>query len=247
MTTDPRESVNASTGSIQVRQFPALLGGNPAALKDWATNWQMSRVLVCVAVIVAGAGLYGAAMGYWRSPVQAGYNLVKFPFVLLATALGNALINGMLAPLLGLNIPLRQSLVLVLMSFTIAAAILGSFAPIAFFLIWNTPSLAGQRENSWATYNFVQITQVVLIAFAGLAANIRLLRLLHALSGGHRVAGRVLCAWLAGNLFLGSQLCWILRPFIGSPGLPVEFLRPNAFQGNFYETVFRAIGHLLLS
>ena len=239
--------VNAQTATIQVRQFPILLGGTPSALKDWAKNCQTSRVLLCMALIFAGTGLYGAAMGYWRSPVQAGYNLVKFPLVILATALGNALLNGMLAPLLGLNLRFRESFVLVLMSFTIAAAILGSFAPIVFFIILNTPSLAGQTEISWATYNFVQLTQVVIIAFAGVAANVRLLHLLEMLSGGQRIARRVLCAWLACNLFLGSQLCWIFRPFIGSPGLPVEFLRPHAFQGNFYETVFRAIGHLLSS
>ena len=237
--------MSTATADFQVRQIPVLLGGRPDALKDWAASWETSRLIGYALVIFAGAGLYGAAMGNWRSPVQAGYNLLKFPLVILATALGNALINGMLAPLLGLNLRFRQSLMLVLMSFTIAAAILGSFAPIAFFIIWNTPSLARQTEISWATYNFVQLTQVVIIAFAGVTANLRLLRLLRALSGGHRVARKVLCAWLVGNLFLGSKLCWILRPFIGSPGLPVEFLRPNAFQGNFYETVFGAIGHLL--
>jgi hypothetical protein len=93
----------------------------------------------------------------------------------------------------------------------------------------------------------VLLTQVILIAFAGVTANVRLLRLLEALSGSGRVARRVLVAWLAGNLFLGSQLCWILRPFIGSPGLPVQFIRPDAFHGNFYESVFRAIAHLLSS
>ena len=239
--------MNTATNNFEVRQIPVLLGGRPDALKDWAAHGQKSRVLLCVAVIFAGAGLYGAAMGYWRSPVQAGYNLVKFPLVVFATALGNALLNGMLAPLLGLNLRFQQSLMLVLMSFTIAAAIVGSFAPIVFFIVCNTPPLAGQKEISWLPYHFVQLTQVVIIAFAGVAANVRLLRLLRLLSGGPRVARRVLCAWLAGNLFLGSQLCWILRPFIGSPALPVEFLRPNAFQGNFYETVFRAIGRLLSS
>jgi len=239
--------MNAPTATIRIRQFPVLLGGNPAALKDWAANWQTSRLLVCVGVIFVGAGLYGAAMGYWRAPVQAGYNLIKFPLVILATTLGTSLINGMLAPLLGLNLPFRQSLMLVLMSFTIAAAILGSFAPIVFFIVWNTPPLAGQTEIPWATYNFVQLIQVVIIAFAGVTANARLFRVLQAVSGSERVARKVLFAWLAANLFLGSQLCWILRPFIGSPGLPVEFLRDNAFQGNFYETVFRAIGHLLSS
>jgi len=223
-----------------------LLGGNPTALKDWA-HWEKSRVLGYVAVICTGAGLYGAAMGYWRSPVQASYNLIKFPLVILATTLGNALINGMIAPLLGLNLGFRQSVMLVLMSFTIAAAILGSFAPIVFFIVWNTPSLAGQVEVPWATYNFVQLTQVVIIAFAGVVANLRLFRLLQSLSRSDRVARKIVFAWLVSNLFLGSQLCWILRPFIGSPVLPVEFLRPTAFQGNFYETVIGAIGRLITS
>src|SRR5438034_1758275 len=239
--------VSAAPADFRIRQLPALLGGNPDTLREWAGRWDFRRVLGYLAVIFVGAGLYGAAMGYWRSPVQAGYNLVKFPLIILMTTLGNALINGMLAPLLGLDLRFRQSFMLVLMSFTIAAAILGSFAPIVFFIIWNTPSLAGQTVISTATYNFVQLAQVVIIAFAGVTANVRLLRLLQVLSGGHRVARRVLCAWLAGNLFLGSQLCWILRPFIGSPGLPVEFLRPNALQGNFYETILRAFLNLISS
>jgi hypothetical protein len=236
-----------ATVTANVGQLPDLLRGNPDALKDWAHRWQGTRVLGYVAVILVGAGLYGAAMGWWRSPAQAGYNVIKFPLVILATTLGNALVNGMLAPLLGLNLRFRQSLMLVLMSFTIAAAILGSFAPIVFFIIWNTPSLAGQAQVPWAAYNFVQLTQVVIIAFAGIAANARLLRSLEALSGSRHVARRVLFAWLAGNLFLGSQLCWILRPFIGSPGLPVEFLRQNALQGNFYETILRAFLNLISS
>jgi hypothetical protein len=33
-------------------------------------------------------------------------------------------------------------------------------------------------------------------------------------------------------------LSWILRPFIGSPDLPLQFLRPDALHGNFYENVF---------
>lgn len=93
-------------------------------------------------------------------------------------------------------------------------------------------------------YSFMQLTNVTAIAFAGITANLRLKRLLEQLGGSVAVGRRVLFAWLAGNLLLGSQLSWILRPFIGSPGLPVEFLRPNAFHGNFYETVFTALKNL---
>jgi len=89
------------------------------------------------------------------------------------------------------------------------------------------------------------VLQVVVISFAGITANVRLVQLLRRLSGKRAIAHRILFAWLAGNLFFGSQLIWILRPFIGSPGLAVEFLRKDAFHGNFYETVWRSIVHLI--
>ena len=79
----------------------------------------------------------------------------------------------------------------------------------------------------------------------GIVANLRLVQLLRRLSANTASAHRVLFAWLAGNFFFGSQLTWILRPFIGSPGLPVEFLRKEAFHGNFYETVFRSLAYLI--
>jgi hypothetical protein len=195
---------------------------------------------------VAGAGLYGAAMGWWRDPMQALYTATKFPLIILLTATGNALLNAMLAPLLGLNIPFRQSFLAILMSFAIASAILGSFAPIVAFIIWNAPPLTPNAWQSNGTYSFILLTFVVVIAFGGIAANLRLLRLLKRLGGRKIVAWRVLFAWLAGNLFFGAQLSWILRPFIGSPGLPVEFLRATAFKGNFYETIFYTVRKLLL-
>jgi len=193
-------------------------------------------------LILIGAGLYGAAMGYWRAPLQAVFVAAKFPLIILLTTVGNALLNGMLAPLLGLNIPFRQSCLAILLSFTIASAILGSFSPLVAFVIWNAPAMSalGAKFSS-GPYSFIQLTHVAIIAFAGLIANLRLMQLLRSLTRDAEVARRALVAWLVGNLFLGSQLSWILRPFIGSPGLPVEFLRATAFKGNFYETVFRSL------
>ena len=69
----------------------------------------------------------------------------------------------------------------------------------------------------------------------------RLFQLLAQLGGSRTVARRVLFAWLAVNLFLGSQLSWTLRPFIGSPLLPVEFFRAAALHGNFYENIFHSL------
>ena len=184
-------------------------------------------------------------MGCWRAPSQALFVAIKFPLIILLTTAGNALLHAMLAPLLGLRISLHQSLSAVLLSFTIAAALLASFSPLVFFLVWNCPPMSPSSVAGRLNYNLILLLHVGLIALSGCIANLRLASLLAELSGNATVARRVLVAWLAGNFFLGSQVSWILRPFIGSPDLAVQFLRHNALQGNFYETVFSSFIHVL--
>ena len=213
-------------------------------ISDWSRSWVTRRFALQVAVIILGAGLYGAAMGWWRAPQQALYVAIKFPLIILLVTGGNTLINGMFAPLLGLDIRFRQSFSAIVMSFTVTSAILGAFSPIMAFLVWNAPAMSPQTSHNPA-YNFILLANVAVIGLAGVVGNARLFQLLFRLGGNRAVAWRVIVAWLAGNLFLGSQLTWILRPFIGSPTLPVEFLRQNALPGNFYEAVFRSLHQIL--
>jgi hypothetical protein len=236
--------MEAISTTADFRQITVLLRGEVEPINRWIQQWNAARALLYVGVIVAGAGLYGAAVGYWRDPQQALYTAIKLPLIILLTTLGNGLLNGMLAPLLGLNLGFRQSLQAVLMSFTIAGTILGAFSPVVFFLIWNVPLMSSKVAGA---YDFIMLINVGMVAFAGMASNLRLGQLLLRLSGSAVISRRVLFAWLAGNLFLGSQLSWILRPFIGAPGLPVQFLRGDAFSGNFYETFFRTIKYLFFS
>jgi len=237
--------MNGLSANLDFRQIGVLLRGEPTEVGAWLRRWSSRRLVLYAAVIVVGAGCYGAAMGSWRALLQAVYTGLKFPLVILLTTLGNGLLNGMLAPLLGLNIGFRQSLMIVSMSFTIASTILGSFSPLMLFLIWNTPLITGPWSAVSSAYCFMQLATVVMIAFAGVAGNLKLVPLLRQLSGSSAVAWRVLFAWLAVNLLLGSQLCWNLRPFIGDPKIPVEFFTSHAFEGNFFEAVFRAAGHFL--
>ena len=226
------------------RDFGTLLSGEAGTLADWSGRFDSRRFALHIAIIIVGAGLYGASMGWWRAPLQGIYVGIKFPLIILLTAGGNALLNAMLAPLLGLNITLRQSLLAVLMSFAITSAILGAFSPLLGFVVWNAPPMSDDVKHT-ATYALIKLLHVVVIAFAGIAGNVRLFQLLTQLGGSKSVASRVLFAWLAVNLFLGSQLTWIARPFIGAPGLPVAFLRENALKGNFYENVFITVDWLV--
>ncbi|HEY4414825.1 MAG TPA: hypothetical protein VGO57_03950 [Verrucomicrobiae bacterium] len=232
------ESLNSSWLDIA-----PLLRGEVDLVARWSAGWDRRWLLFQIVIIIVGAGSYGAAMGWWRDPQQAFYVAIKFPLIILLTTFGNALLNAMLAPLLGLNSPFRQSFSAIVMSNTVTAVILGAFSPLIFFLAWNAPAMSASAVSGTA-YNFILLTHVAVIALAGTAGNLRLLQLLTRLAPGPMIARRVLCAWLAGNFLLGSQLSWILRPFIGSPSLPVQFIRPDSLRGNFYETVFNTLRHL---
>jgi len=231
-----------STATDTPNELRLLLRGESEVIAGWTERLEARRLAYQLAVIILGAGAYGAAIGWWRDPQQALYVAIKFPSIILLTVIGNALINGMLAPLLGLNVSFRQSFSAIVMSFVVVSAILGSFSPVFAFMVWNA---SGLGSGSGATYDFILLANVAMIALAGITGNVRLFQLLVRLGGSRAVACRALFAWLAGNLFLGSQLSWNLRPFIGSPGLPVQFLRPDAFHGNFYEAVFRSFMQIL--
>jgi hypothetical protein len=207
-------------------------------------EWRGTRAALYAGIIIAGAAAFGMAVGLWRDPLQAVYTAIKFPIILLLTTLGNGLLNGLLAPLLGTNIGFRQSLLAVLMSFTIASAVLGALSPLVAYLIWNAPPLSAASADSRATHSLILITVVAVIALAGTVANLRLLQLLRQLSGSPSSARRTMFAWLTGNLLLGSQISWVLRPFVGSPNLPVQFMRSDAWQGNFFESVSRSLQRL---
>jgi hypothetical protein len=230
------------TASITTLDLPVLLRGEPDGLQLGVEEFRPRQLALYLTVIVLGAGAFGAAMGWWRAPLQAFYTALKLPLAILLTTLGNALLNALLAPLFGLNLRFHQTVLAVLMTGTIACAVLGALSPLLFFVIWNTPTNVSQATS--VAYNTVQLLEVAIVAFAGIAANIRLLQLLTHYSERRLSAMKVLFGWLAGNLFLGTQLCWIMRPFIGSPGLPVQFFRPDAFRGNFFESVWWSLSRI---
>jgi hypothetical protein len=234
-----------------MRTFPTHLNAvdyflrvEPDGLGAWLVRRDSRLVWFCILAVLVGAAPYGAVIGWWWSPLQAFYVAIKLPLLVLLTSLGNGLLNGMLAPLLGLNITFRQSLTAVLVSFAYAALVLGAFSPVGLFIVWNTPPPNVVTPGSSPEHAFLQLMLVLFIAFAGVVGNVRLLPLLRQLAGSRLVARKVLFAWLAGNLFLGSQICWVLRPFIWG-GDPVTFIGSHPFDGNFYETVFHALKRVL--
>ena len=245
-TNDQSHKYLTVTSSLQIprpSEIGQLLRGETEVIAAWSQRRSVGRFILHLVAIILGSGLYGAAMGWWRAPQQALFVAIKFPLIILMVIFGNALINGLLAPLLGLNIRFHQSCAAILMSFTVTSAILGAFSPVMAFLIWNAPAMSVNPYDE-TVYSLILLAHVAVIALAGTAGNLRLFELLRHWSPTRRIALRVLAIWFCGNLFLGTQLTWILRPFIGSPRLPIQFLRADAFHGNFYETVLRSFQHI---
>jgi hypothetical protein len=215
--------------------------GNPDELKKALQN-RRGWLVACLLLIVVGSGIYGATIGLWRSSLQAIFTGIKFPMVVVLTTLGNAVINGMTAQVVGTGLTFRQSSLAILTSFALQSVILGSLSPVTLFIWANTPPLSA--GDAFVSHSCLLLSHVFLIALGGIISNITLFRMLNAFCGDRGGVLRVLGSWLVMNLFLGCQISWFLRPFVGSPGLPVQFLRNNAFEGNFYEITLQSLQNL---
>lgn len=223
-------------------ELSKLLRGAPEDLRAWIINPSTKNIRICVITIILGFGAYGLTVGLWRAPQMGFFVAFKMPALIFLTLACNGLLNGMLGLLLGSGLGFRQSVVAQLVSFAIAAMVLGSLAPVTFFMAFNAPS--PEASNAETAHSNYLIAHTLLIAIAGIIANLHLARLLLAVTPTTRTAATTLGAWLAGNAFVGAQLSWIMRPFFGTPSIKVALFREEPFSGTFYETVWNSLQHI---
>lgn len=236
MTAEPSQPTSPQQIPLSgVDHLENLCQGNVATAKTALVSHELSSVGTCLVTIALGCSFYGATLGLWRAPLQAAYVAVKLPLLIGLTLVINGMLNGMLALILGSGLTFRQTMHGCLLGFTIFALIAGSLSPILFFMVLNAPPASAPEAAQW--HAVFLLVNVAIIAGAGIAGNVKLFAVLHAFAGDAVIALRVLLVWLAGNLFVGAQLSWILRPMMGNPTLEVQFLRSHPFDGNFYQDV----------
>jgi hypothetical protein len=219
-----------------LRDLPLLCQGSPGKLSAWLERPTAARLAACLTAIVLGCGAYGFTLGLWRAPLMGTFVAVKLPLLIFLTLLTNGLLNGMLAQLLGSGLGFRQTMLAMLMSFACFSLITGALSPVALMMVLDTPRPG--EPGAQAAYRTILLVHVAIIAFAGVTAHRRFFPVLAAASASRAAGLRVFLAWLAGNLFVGAQLSWNLRPFFGQPARDVSFLRPDWNRSSFYESVF---------
>jgi hypothetical protein len=226
-----------------VKELPMLCQGRPEALKAWLENPGGERLLACVAAIFGGCLMYGFTLGLWRAPEMGVYVALKLPMLILLTLLTNGLLNGMLALLLGSGLGFRQTMLAMLMSFASFSLITGALSPVALMMVLDAPEPG--TPGSDQAYRIILLVHTGIIAFAGIVAHRRFFPVLAAASESRAAVPRVFLAWLSGNLFVGAQVSWYMRPFFGQPGKEVQFFRADWNHGTFYESVYTNLKTLL--
>ena len=186
------------------------------------------KILNHLLILILFSFLYGIVMGCYNGFQQAISSGVKVPvlFVLIVLICFPALF--VIQTILGSKLTLSQMLSVILSGFVMMATILLSFAPIViFFLI------------TGSGYSFLLLLHVAVFIVAGLFGMHSIIEALkfscEKKNVYPKVGVRVFQFWILILAFVGAQLSWSLRPFIGTKGLPFQLFRQQ--EGNFYQSV----------
>jgi hypothetical protein len=156
--------------------------------------------------------IYGAVMGSRHSLWQTISSGVKLPLLFLATLFVCVPSLYFFGLLFGSRQSLRQNLSLILTAVTVTAVLLLSLAPITLFFLLTTSQYqffqAAQRRH--LCHLWFDGRGIPLPGHEG--------RISDSFEGAN-TRKWVIILWMFVYAFVGSQMAWTIRPFMGDPGV----------------------------
>jgi hypothetical protein len=214
----------------------ALLGDRERFFDEVVAGIELGRKLrFALATLLILGGLYGGVAGAYSGPLQSVAAAAKLPFLFLATFVVCFPAFYVVQVLVGSRLQLLQVVVLVTSALALTTVVLAAFVPVpAFFLI------------TGANYYFQHLLHIVLVGAAGIFG-------MYALHDGltticerrgvyPRKALTIMRLWAVLFGFVGIQMAWNLRPFLGDRNQPFQLM--GRYQGNFYTAVIYAVKRL---
>lgn len=195
-----------------------------------------SCLLRMLAFILIGGAIYGVFMGSFGGFThdrawQVLYSAIKVPLLLLVT-FGLSLPSFfVLNTLMGLRSDIREAIQSLLAAQASMGLILAALSPYVGF--WYA---------SFSDYNGAILFNGFLFAIASIGAQFVLKQHYRRLIERNAKHRWLLLFWLVIHVFIGIQMGWVLRPFVGSPGMEVQFFRQESW-GNAYMVVARLISN----
>ena len=179
--------------------------------------------------------IYGAVIGSNSSLAQALSSAIKLPIMFLATLFICAPTLYFFNVLFGSSQSITQNIALILTAITVTAVLVLSFAPVTLFFLLAT-----------SQYQFFKLLNVAIFTLAGSMGLLFLNQGMAVVTADSRegVGSRhwVMRVWMVLYAFVGSQLAWTIRPFIGAPNIEFELFRQLG--GNFYLNIFASFGEI---
>ena len=227
-----------------------LLRDREQVTADLQEASQTSRnTLLCFWVFLILSVVYGFIMGShgWMHGASGGWKFsiagaVKLPFLFLFTLIICLPLLYVLNVLIGPRARFGVVLGLTMSSIAVTGVVLASGALILVFFMLSTRS-----------YAFIKMLNVAIFALAGGYGVWFLGKNMHQISPPPAAArtgrqpqsgaGTIMTWWLITYAIVGTQMAWILRPFIGAPGMPFAIFR--AQESNFYINVIKTLGKLM--
>lgn len=201
------------------------------------------RVAPTVIVIGLLTPIYGLAMGSYAGISgerllgdqlwQMFYSAIKMPMLVLITALISIPSFFIFNTIVGLRSDIHLAIGAVWDSLSSFAAILLAMTPLLLFCYVSVPA-------SELSYRIAILLNTSFFAVSAMGSQVVLYRSYRRLISKNKKHRTILFAWLAVFAFVGIQLGWTLRPFIGNPRQPVSFFREQVL-GNAYLEVFEII------
>jgi hypothetical protein len=194
-----------------------------------------AKVRAMLTSSIAFLALYGAVMGSTHSLWQALSSAFKLPVLFLATLVVCAPTLYFFNLIFGSNQSLGQNIALMLTAITVTGVVLLSFAPIVLFFLLSS-----------SNYQFFKLLNVGVFSIAGIIGVLFLVQGMRVVSAGGTdgASARVVVVrlWVLVYAFVGSQVAWTLRPFVGAPSMQFELFRQLG--GNFYTNIFASLGEV---
>lgn len=227
---------------LQERQFDKNTGCPKSKTDSQASVFFLPLRQVAIIVLVFGP-VYGAAMGAYafvvgqRSLVeqipQMVYSGVKVPLLIMVTISIALPSFFVISTLLGLRNDFRHSLRAIVSAQAGLTVILASLFPITLFVY---ASLAPFSSS----YAIAILFNAAMFGIASVAAQVLLSAYYRELIERNRRHLWMCRMWIFVYAFVGIQVGYVLRPFIGSPSIEPSFLRRESFQ-NAYVKVFSLV------
>lgn len=182
--------------------------------------------------------IYGLVMGSYNSLLQAISSGIKVPLLFSLALLVCFPAFFIIQHVLGSRLGFWQMFKVILSGFVMVALVMVSFAPIVIFFL-----ITGDN------YSFLKLLHVAIFGLSGFFGMKTILDALKFSCEKKNVYPKigvvVFRFWIVILAFVGMQLAWNLRPFIGNKEQPFELFRKR--EGNFYLSVIRAAGDLVNS